>query len=148
MDALANETREERSKSRLYLSSTVSIHAQFDHDLRLVSAFCTSDPWFTCATAFRNWMNSLGVKPFVNHFYSDLATGIIILQLIDKIKPGIVDWEKRVTMPPFKKYQGHMKSIENCNYAVVRTIRMMLSSSFAFQYYQYHTVSIDSYYVV
>eukprot|EP00730_Choanoeca_flexa_P006922 TRINITY_DN12249_c0_g5_i3.p1 TRINITY_DN12249_c0_g5~~TRINITY_DN12249_c0_g5_i3.p1 ORF type:complete len:632 (+),score=222.38 TRINITY_DN12249_c0_g5_i3:93-1988(+) len=80
MDALANETREERT--------------------------------------FRNWMNSLGVKPFVNHFYSDLATGIIILQLIDKIKPGIVDWEKRVTMPPFKKYQGHMKSIENCNYAV------------------------------
>jgi len=67
---------------------------------------------------FRNWMNSLGVNPFVYSLYSDLSHGIILLQLIDKVKPGSVDWEKRVNKPPFKKFQAHMKSIENCNYAV------------------------------
>uniref|UniRef100_A0A8C1UC02 Plastin 1 (I isoform) n=1 Tax=Cyprinus carpio TaxID=7962 RepID=A0A8C1UC02_CYPCA len=30
---------------------------------------------------FRNWMNSLGVSPHVNHLYSDLHDGLIILQL-------------------------------------------------------------------
>ena len=47
-------------------------------------------------------MNSLGVNPYVHHLYSDLDSGVILLQLIDKIKPGIVDWSK-VNKPPFKK---------------------------------------------
>jgi len=66
---------------------------------------------------FRNWMNSLGVSPFVHHLYSDLASGIILLQLIDKVRPGIVNWDK-VNKPPFKKIGAHMKKLENCNYAV------------------------------
>ena len=31
---------------------------------------------------YRNWMNSLGVKPRVNYIYSDLYDGLIILQVL------------------------------------------------------------------
>lgn len=44
--------------------------------------------------AYRNWMNSMGVAPHVNWLYSDLADGLIIFQLYDIIKPGIVNWSK------------------------------------------------------
>ena len=43
---------------------------------------------------YRNWMNSLGVNPYVNWLYSDLADGLIIFQLFDIIKPGIVNWSR------------------------------------------------------
>ena len=42
-------------------------------------------------------MNSLGVKPYVNYLYGDLYNGLVIFQLFDFIKPGVVDWKKRVT---------------------------------------------------
>lgn len=66
---------------------------------------------------FRNWMNSLGVNPFVNNLYQDLKDGLVLLQLFDKIKPGIVNWDK-VNKKPFKKIGGNMKKLENDNYAV------------------------------
>ena len=66
MDDLVNETREERSTFGIC-----------QHGIAMAD--------YGCRVAFRNWMNSLGVKPFVHHFYSDLATGIVILQLIDKV---------------------------------------------------------------
>ncbi|XP_068121314.1 plastin-2 [Hyperolius riggenbachi] len=65
---------------------------------------------------FRNWMNSLGVNPRVNHLYSDLDDGLIIFQLYEKIKVP-VDWA-RVNKPPYPKLGEKMKKIENCNYAV------------------------------
>jgi len=37
-------------------------------------------------------MNSMGVSPHVQYLYSDLADGIVIFQLYDIIKPGIVHW--------------------------------------------------------
>lgn len=43
---------------------------------------------------YRNWMNSLGVAPHVNWLYSDLADGLVIFQLYDVIKPGIVNWSR------------------------------------------------------
>lgn len=67
---------------------------------------------------FRNWMNSLGVSPFVNNLYSDLKDGLVLLQLFDKVKPGIVDWSKVNQKETFKKIGGNMKKLENCNYAV------------------------------
>jgi hypothetical protein len=66
---------------------------------------------------FRGWMNSLGVNPFVNNLYQDLRDGLVLLQLLDKIQPGIVDW-KRVNNPPWKAMGGNMKQLENCNYAI------------------------------
>jgi plastin-1 len=65
--------------------------------------------------AFRNWMNSLGVDPYVNNLYEDLRDGLILLQLLDKIEPGIVDWSKVNSKKPMNKFQ----QVENCNYAVV-----------------------------
>ncbi|NXT15259.1 PLSL protein, partial [Prunella fulvescens] len=65
---------------------------------------------------FRNWMNSLGVNPHVNHLYSDLSDALVIFQLYEKIKVP-VDWN-RVNKPPYPKLGGNMKKLENCNYAV------------------------------
>lgn len=30
---------------------------------------------------YRNWMNSLGVDPYVNYLYSDLQNGLVIFQV-------------------------------------------------------------------
>uniref|UniRef100_W5LIK7 Plastin 1 (I isoform) n=1 Tax=Astyanax mexicanus TaxID=7994 RepID=W5LIK7_ASTMX len=65
---------------------------------------------------FRNWMNSLGVNPYVNHLYSDLMDGLIILQLYERIQVP-VDWRK-VNRPPYSILGSNMKKLENCNYAV------------------------------
>jgi len=70
---------------------------------------------------YRNWMNSLGVKPRVNYLYTDLYDGLIIFQLMDFIKPGIVDWKKRVkTAEQLSKIQAKrfQEVLGNCNYAV------------------------------
>uniref|UniRef100_A0A8C4WU66 Plastin 1 n=1 Tax=Eptatretus burgeri TaxID=7764 RepID=A0A8C4WU66_EPTBU len=65
---------------------------------------------------FRNWMNSLGVTPHVNHLYSDLTDALVIIQLFERIGVS-VDWS-RVNKPPYPKLGGNMKKLENCNYAV------------------------------
>eukprot|EP00727_Mastigamoeba_balamuthi_P000787 m51a1_g10705 putative actin bundling protein (612) ;mRNA; f:168336-170949 len=67
---------------------------------------------------FRNWMNSLGVEPFVGNLYEDLKDGLVLIQLFDKVQPGIVNW-KRVNRPPYTPpMTAPMKKLENCNYAV------------------------------
>ncbi|XP_034530655.1 plastin-1-like isoform X2 [Notolabrus celidotus] len=65
---------------------------------------------------FRNWMNSLGVSPYVNYLYHDLIDGLIILQLYEKVNVP-VNW-KKVNMPPYSYLGANMKKLENCNYAV------------------------------
>lgn len=65
---------------------------------------------------YRNWMNSLGVDPYVNYLYSDLQNGVVIFQLYDAIRPGIVNWKRVVRQ--FRKLQSMMDQIQNCNYAV------------------------------
>ncbi|XP_033829978.1 plastin-3-like [Periophthalmus magnuspinnatus] len=66
---------------------------------------------------FRNWMNSLGVNPHVNHLYGDIQSGLVIFQLYEKTKVP-VNWD-RVNRGPFKQLiGGNMKKVENCNYAV------------------------------
>jgi len=65
---------------------------------------------------YRNWMNSMGVSPHVNWLYSDLADGLVIFQLYDIIKPGIVEWNR--VHKKFSKLRKFMEKLENCNYAV------------------------------
>lgn len=61
-------------------------------------------------------MNSMGVKPYVNWLYSDLADGLVIFQLFEIIKPGTVNWSRvKQKFTPMKKF---MEKLENCNYAV------------------------------
>jgi plastin-3 len=65
---------------------------------------------------YRNWMNSMGVTPHVTWLYSDLADGLIIFQLYDIIKSGIVDWNR--VHKNFSKLRKFMEKLENCNYVV------------------------------
>ncbi|CAJ0604252.1 unnamed protein product [Cylicocyclus nassatus] len=65
---------------------------------------------------YRNWMNSMGVNPYVNWLYSDLQNGVVIFQLYDIIRPGVVQWKRVVKV--FHKLRGMMDQIQNCNYAV------------------------------
>ncbi|KAJ0171116.1 hypothetical protein K1T71_013315 [Dendrolimus kikuchii] len=65
---------------------------------------------------YRNWMNSMGVAPHINWLYSDLTDGLVIFQLYDIIKPGIVNWKK--VHRQFSKLRKFMERLENCNYAV------------------------------
>lgn len=65
---------------------------------------------------YRNWMNSMGVNPYVNWLYSDLADGLIIFQLFDVIKPGVVNWTR--VHKQFNRMKKFMEKLENCNYAV------------------------------
>jgi len=65
---------------------------------------------------YRNWMNSMGVNPYVNWLYSDLADGLVIFQLFDIIKPSIVNWNR--VHKNFSRLKGFMERLENCNYAV------------------------------
>jgi hypothetical protein len=76
---------------------------------------------------YRNWMNSLGVNPRVNRIYVDLMDGLTLLQLEDIVKPGIVDWQNKVNMPPYKRLGANMKKLENCNYAVETGKKMHFS---------------------
>lgn len=62
-------------------------------------------------SAYRNWMNSMGVSPHVNRLYSDLQDGLILFQLYDIIQPGCVDW-KRV-QKQFKKMKATFEKIGN-----------------------------------
>jgi hypothetical protein len=56
--------------------------------------------------SFRTWINSLkleGVKK-VNNLYEECRSAILLLKMIDKIKPGTVEWKKveLKTKNPFK----------------------------------------------
>ena len=46
---------------------------------------------FIFDAAFRNWMNSIGVNPYVNHLYRDLCSGLVLLQVCCKIITLIVN---------------------------------------------------------
>jgi len=65
---------------------------------------------------FRNWMNSMGVKPYINYLYTDLRDCLVIFQLYDMIKPGSVEW-KRVNQE-FVPLKAKFQKLDNCNYAV------------------------------
>ncbi|XP_067656192.1 plastin-2-like [Haliotis asinina] len=74
---------------------------------------------------YRNWMNSLGVTPFVNYLYNDLGNGLVIFKLYDKIRPNLVDWNKVINQ--FHKMKINFEKLENCNYAVALAKEIHLS---------------------
>ncbi|KAK7481850.1 hypothetical protein BaRGS_00026876 [Batillaria attramentaria] len=65
---------------------------------------------------YRNWMNSLGVTPYVHYLYNDLCDGLVIFQLYDHIEKGMVDWSR--VKRKFDKMKVNFQKVENCNYAV------------------------------
>lgn len=73
--------------------------------------------------AFALWMNSLGVEPFVNNLFTDLRDGRVLLQVIDKIQPNLVEQGKINK----KEELSRFKAIENTNYIVNLAKRMNFS---------------------
>ncbi|KAK9944574.1 hypothetical protein M0R45_010135 [Rubus argutus] len=51
--------------------------------------------------AFRFWINSLGHSTYINNVFEDLRNGWALLESLDKISPGIVNW-KIANKPPIK----------------------------------------------
>jgi len=63
----------------------------------------------------------------VNHLYEDLRDGIILLQVLDKLQPGIVNWSKVNKRPNPPQIMHRLKQVENCNY--VTTLSKQLGFS-------------------
>ena len=76
--------------------------------------------------SFRTWINSLkleGVKK-VNNLYEECRSAILLLKMIDKIKPGTVDWKKveLKTKNPFKigvNCQEVIDSAKRSGYSII-----------------------------
>jgi hypothetical protein len=64
--------------------------------------------------AFRFWINSFDGSVYINNVFEDLRDGWILLQTLDKVSPGIVNW-KVSSKPPIKL---PFKKVENCNQVV------------------------------
>ncbi|GMH11004.1 hypothetical protein Nepgr_012845 [Nepenthes gracilis] len=63
---------------------------------------------------FRLWINSLGIATYVNNLFEDVRTGWVLLEVLDKISPGSVNW-KQTTRPPIKM---PFRKVENCNQVI------------------------------
>jgi plastin-1 len=45
--------------------------------------------------AFRFWINSLALEDvYINDLIEDVKTGVVVLKVLDKLKPGAVEWKK------------------------------------------------------
>ncbi|OIT06647.1 PREDICTED: fimbrin-2-like [Nicotiana attenuata] len=64
--------------------------------------------------AFRFWINSLGNSAYIDNVFEDLRNGWLLLETLDKVSPGIVNW-KIATKPPIKM---PFRKVENCNQVV------------------------------
>ncbi|KAH7576521.1 hypothetical protein JRO89_XS01G0098200 [Xanthoceras sorbifolium] len=64
--------------------------------------------------AFRFWINSLGNSIYINNVFEDLRNGWVLLETLDKVSPGIVNW-KIANKPPIKL---PFRKVENCNQVV------------------------------
>ncbi|VAI85483.1 unnamed protein product [Triticum turgidum subsp. durum] len=64
--------------------------------------------------AFRMWINSLGIATYVNNVFEDVRTGWVLLEVLDKVYPGSVNW-KLATKPPIKM---PFRKLENCNQVI------------------------------
>ncbi|XP_049380546.1 fimbrin-2-like [Solanum stenotomum] len=64
--------------------------------------------------SFRFWINSLGNSSYIDNVFEDLRDGWMLLETLDKVSPGIVNW-KIATKPPIKM---PFRKVENCNQVV------------------------------
>uniref|UniRef100_A0A7I4AZU4 Uncharacterized protein n=1 Tax=Physcomitrium patens TaxID=3218 RepID=A0A7I4AZU4_PHYPA len=63
---------------------------------------------------YRTWINSQGTETFVSSLFEDVRDGWVLLEALDKVAPGSVNW-KSATRPPIK---WPFKKVENCNQVV------------------------------
>ncbi|CAN1220881.1 FIM5 [Linum grandiflorum] len=62
---------------------------------------------------FRLWINSLNAS-YCNNVFEDVRNGWTLLEVLDKISPGSVNW-KHATKPPIKM---PFRKVENCNQVI------------------------------
>ncbi|XP_062170609.1 fimbrin-1-like [Alnus glutinosa] len=63
---------------------------------------------------FRLWINSLGIATYVNNLFEDVKNGWLLLEVLDKVSPGSVNW-KQASKPPIKM---PFRKVENCNQVI------------------------------
>ncbi|CAN4109942.1 unnamed protein product [Withania somnifera] len=63
---------------------------------------------------FRLWINSLGIDTYVNNLFDNVRAGWVLLEVLNKIAPGSVNW-KQATRPPIKM---PFRKVENCNQVI------------------------------
>ncbi|PON94143.1 Dystrophin [Trema orientale] len=63
---------------------------------------------------YRLWINSLGIATYVNNVFEDVRNGWILLEVLDKVSPGTVNW-KHASKPPIKM---PFRKVENCNQVI------------------------------
>ncbi|KAL2238490.1 fimbrin-2 [Sesamum indicum] len=63
---------------------------------------------------FRFWLNSMANSSYIDNVFEDLRNGWILLETLDKVSPGIVNW-KIASKPPIKM---PFRKVENCNQVV------------------------------
>ncbi|CAK7324560.1 unnamed protein product [Dovyalis caffra] len=63
---------------------------------------------------FRLWINSLGIVTYVNNVFEDVRNGWVLLEVLDKVSPGSVNW-KQASKPPIKM---PFRKVENCNQVI------------------------------
>lgn len=64
---------------------------------------------------YKTWINSMGLENgFCVNLVEDLRDGLILLKVINFMKPGTVDWAKTYQT----KLKNKIYKIQNCNYAV------------------------------
>lgn len=61
--------------------------------------------------SFRLWINSLGISTYINNVFEDLRNGWVLLEVMDKVAPGSVNW-KFANRPPIEL---PFRKVENCN---------------------------------
>ena len=55
-------------------------------------------------------VNNPNVFHFINNLYDEVKDGLVLLKVMDKIKPGTVDWKKVA-----KKPKNNFESALNCD---------------------------------
>ncbi|KAG6736016.1 hypothetical protein POTOM_061298 [Populus tomentosa] len=63
---------------------------------------------------FRLWINSLETATYVNNVFEDIRNGWVLLEVLDKVSPGSVNW-KLASKPPIKM---PFRKVENCNQVI------------------------------
>lgn len=63
---------------------------------------------------YRMWANSLDIEGVrLMNLFQDIKVNVVLLKILDRVKPGSVDWNK-VEMNP----NNYWKKVENANYAI------------------------------
>ncbi|XP_042007757.1 fimbrin-1-like [Salvia splendens] len=72
---------------------------------------------------FRLWINSLGISLYVNNLFEDVRNGWVLLEVLEKVSPGSVNW-KHASKPPIKM---PFRKVENANQVVQIGMNLKLS---------------------